>query len=170
MKKTDRGGTIPYWLGSVQLVAGDSCPMRSENLSHQRERPLALRSTPMECFFYWFVYFYEELFPLSLSFLFFSSPLSNFTHLQCCDFKSTFSILTIFHISFEFSFIICGMLSFLQLLFFPFFIYFSFEFLLTISFNFLKIFVISFIASIFIRLFYSFLFKSLFPFSSLWIF
>ena len=48
MRMADRGGTAPYWLGAAQLEAGDSCPVRSENLSHRREQPLAPCATPIE--------------------------------------------------------------------------------------------------------------------------
>ena len=48
MRMADRGGTAPYWLEAVQLEAGHSCPVRSEDLSHRREQPLALCSTPVE--------------------------------------------------------------------------------------------------------------------------
>ena len=48
MRMADRGGTAPYWLGAAQLEAGDSCPVRSEDLFHRREQPLAPFSTPIE--------------------------------------------------------------------------------------------------------------------------
>ena len=48
MKKANRGGTAPYWLGAAQLEAGGSCPVGLEGPSHRRERPLALHSTPVE--------------------------------------------------------------------------------------------------------------------------
>ena len=48
MRMADRGGTAPYWLRAAQLEAGDSCPVRSEDLSHRREQPLAPCSTPIE--------------------------------------------------------------------------------------------------------------------------
>ena len=48
MKKADRGGTTPYWLGAAQLEAGGSSPVRFENLSHRRKQPLAPCSTPIE--------------------------------------------------------------------------------------------------------------------------
>ena len=38
LRMADRGETAPYWLGAAQLEAGDSCPVRSENLSHRREQ------------------------------------------------------------------------------------------------------------------------------------
>ena len=44
----DRGGAAPYWLGAAQVEAGGSCPVRSEDLSHCREQPLAQCSTPVE--------------------------------------------------------------------------------------------------------------------------
>ena len=34
---TDRGGAAPYWLGTAQLKAGGSCPVRSDDLSHRRK-------------------------------------------------------------------------------------------------------------------------------------
>ena len=48
MRMADRGGAAPYWLGAAQLEAGDSCPVRSEDLSHRREQPLVPCSTPIE--------------------------------------------------------------------------------------------------------------------------
>ena len=48
MRMVDRGRTAPYWLGADQLEVGDSCPVRSENLSHHREQHLMLSSTPIE--------------------------------------------------------------------------------------------------------------------------
>jgi len=48
MKKANRGGTAPYWLGAAQLKAGGSCPVGLEGPSRRRERPLALHSTPIE--------------------------------------------------------------------------------------------------------------------------
>ena len=48
MRMADRGGTAPYWLGTAQLEVGGSCPVRSEDLSHRREQPLAPFSTPIE--------------------------------------------------------------------------------------------------------------------------
>ena len=47
-RMTDRGGTAPYWLGAAQLEAGDSCPVRSEDLAHRREQPLTPCPTPVE--------------------------------------------------------------------------------------------------------------------------
>ena len=48
MRIADRGGTAPYWLGVAQLEAGDSYPVRSEDLPHSREQPLAPCSKPIE--------------------------------------------------------------------------------------------------------------------------
>ena len=48
MRMADRGGTVPYWLGAAQLEAGDSCPVRYEDLSHHREQPQAPCSTPIK--------------------------------------------------------------------------------------------------------------------------
>ena len=47
-RMADRGGTAPYWLWAAQLEVGDSCPVRSEDLSHRRKQPLAPCSTPIE--------------------------------------------------------------------------------------------------------------------------
>lgn len=44
MKQAGSGGTAPYWLGAAQLEAGGSCPVRCNDLSHRRKRPLALES------------------------------------------------------------------------------------------------------------------------------
>ena len=49
VRLTDRGGAAPYWLGTTQLKAGGSCPMRYDDLSHRRKQPLASDSTPTEC-------------------------------------------------------------------------------------------------------------------------
>ena len=48
MRMADHGGTAPYWLRSAQLEAGDSCPVRSEGLSHRREQHMAPFSKPVE--------------------------------------------------------------------------------------------------------------------------
>ena len=48
MRMADHGGTAPYWLRSAQLEAGDSCPVRSEGLSHRREQHMAPCSKPIE--------------------------------------------------------------------------------------------------------------------------
>ena len=48
VKMADRGGTAPYWLEAAQVEAGDSCRVRSEDLSHRREQPLVPRSTPID--------------------------------------------------------------------------------------------------------------------------
>ena len=48
MRISDRGGTAPHWLGAAQHEARDRCRVRSKNLSHRREQPLAPRSTPIE--------------------------------------------------------------------------------------------------------------------------
>lgn len=68
---------------------------------------------------------------------------------------------TFVFISFEFSFIICEMFSFLQLFILSFFIYFSFEFVLTISFIFLffcYFFLCFYIYSLFFDSFFNFLY------------
>ena len=44
----ERGGAAPYWLGTAQLKAGGSCPVRSDDLSHHRKQALASDSTPTE--------------------------------------------------------------------------------------------------------------------------
>ena len=41
VRLTDRGGAAPYWLGTAQLKAGGSCPVRYDDLSHRRKQPLA---------------------------------------------------------------------------------------------------------------------------------
>ena len=38
-RMADHGGTAPYWLGAAQLEAGDSCPVRSEDLSPVGSNP-----------------------------------------------------------------------------------------------------------------------------------
>ena len=48
MKQADCGGTTPYWLGAAQLKAGDSFPVRFENLSHHWKQPLASWWPPIE--------------------------------------------------------------------------------------------------------------------------
>jgi len=48
VEQANCGGTAPYWLGAAQLEAGDSCPMRRDDLSHRRKQPLAPGSTPTE--------------------------------------------------------------------------------------------------------------------------
>ena len=37
VRLTDRGGAAPYWLGTAQLKAGSSYPVRYEDLSHRRK-------------------------------------------------------------------------------------------------------------------------------------
>ena len=48
MRMADRGGTALYWLVTAQLEVGNSCPVRSKDLPHRREQPLAPCSTPIE--------------------------------------------------------------------------------------------------------------------------
>lgn len=48
MRKADRGGAAPYWLGAAQLEAGGSCQVRSEDPSHRQEQSLAPSPTPIE--------------------------------------------------------------------------------------------------------------------------
>ena len=48
MRVAECGGTAPYWLGAAQLEAGNSCPVRSKDLSHRQEQPLAPCSTPVK--------------------------------------------------------------------------------------------------------------------------
>lgn len=48
VRLTDRGGAAPYWLGTAQLKAGDSCPVKYDDFSHRRKQPLAPDSTPIE--------------------------------------------------------------------------------------------------------------------------
>lgn len=42
VRQMNHGRTAPYWgLGAAQLEAGRTCPVRSEDLSHHLEHPLA---------------------------------------------------------------------------------------------------------------------------------
>jgi len=48
MRKADRGGKASYWLGTAQLKAGGSCPMRWEISFLPPEPTLAPHSMPIE--------------------------------------------------------------------------------------------------------------------------
>ena len=48
LRLTDRGGAASYWLGTAQLKAGGSCPVRYDDLSHRLKHPLESDSTPTE--------------------------------------------------------------------------------------------------------------------------
>ena len=49
VRLTDRGGAAPYWLGTAQLKAGGSCPVRCDDLSHRRYS-LTLSKSSMETY------------------------------------------------------------------------------------------------------------------------
>ena len=48
VRLTDSGRAAPHWLGTAQLKAGGSCPVRCDDLSHRLKQPLASDSTPTE--------------------------------------------------------------------------------------------------------------------------
>ena len=49
VRLTDSGGVAPYWLGTAQLKAGGSCPVRCDDLSQRLQQPLGSNSMPVYC-------------------------------------------------------------------------------------------------------------------------